>query len=391
MWDTEEFDDPKIALPNSYAAQVMRRAVLVPLLGRQADRAAIVAASASVRAAWRDRVIALETLGWGPAHGERKWPLGRCRRAFTLPDPRARCCGQRTVCPDCWGRQVLEVWKRIDGALFPLTEMPPGSLRFSRRRHTVPPFRMVSVTFTHPSVDHVSGVSASGRFSATDRIRAFHDGSRWWTRRSRLPSLVLFERVLEYPLPFAGLDVKAGPEARSLPAWLAMRLKAGALKTATGSLQNRAAELRRFAALGCVGILDVTCPRLDMRTDRAAAAEGHAGLAVPESGRSAAGWRAQVRQVFVVPRDRADKVAANERISGVPHPAFGIAGTVRLVHHNQPSRRRVMTAVARAMAYPKMLLHGPAELTLEVLQARAPYRLFTTTGTFRMRDRRPEG
>jgi hypothetical protein len=349
MQDAEESDDPKIPLSNSYAARVMRRAVLVPLRGRLADREVIVAASASVRSSWRDRILELEALGWGPAQGERKWRLGRCRRAFTLPDPRARCCGQRTICPDCWGRQVLEVWRRIDRSLFPVPEQPRG------------PQRIDMVVVTHPDSDHIPNMSG-----------------------------VLFERVLEYSLPLAGMDVKAGPEARSLSGWLAMRLKAGTLKTATGSLQNRAAELRRFAALGCVGMLDVTCPRLDMRSDRAAASEGDAGLAVPESGRSAARWRAQVRQVLVVPSERADKVAGHWRISGEPRPAFGIAGTVRLVRHDRPSRRRVMVAVARAMAYPRMLLHGPAELALEVLQARAPYRLITTTWTFRHRARGPD-
>jgi hypothetical protein len=205
---------------------------------------------------------------------------------------------------------------------------------------------------------------------------------RWQTLLARRDSLILFERVVEYPLPFAGLDVKAGPEARSLPAWLAMRLEDGELATSTDSFQNRTDELRRFKTLGCVGILDVTCPQLVTRTA--------SGPAVPESGRSKVGWMAQVRQMFVVPYDRADEVAADERISGKPHPAFGIVGTVRLKRHVRLDRRELMKAVARAMAYPKMLLHGPAELALEVLQARAPYRLITTTGTFRHRAGRAD-
>jgi hypothetical protein len=352
MGDIDDADDPTIPLPDNYAARVVRQAVLVPLRGKLGDRASIVAAAESVRASWRARVAVLGALGWGPAQGKGQKSMVHCRRAFTLPDPQAGCCNYRMICPDCWGRQVLVVWKRIDEGLFPTPEPPQSS-----RMHIVSRRKLILFR----------------------------------TLRARLPSLVLFERVLEYPLPFAGMDVEAGPEARSLAGWLAMRLKAGALATSSGSLQNRAAELRRFAVLGCVGILDVTCPRLDMRIDRASAAEGHAGLTVPESGRLATGWRAQVRQVFVVPYERADEVAAHWRISGEPRPAFGIAGTVRLVRHDRPSRRRVMTAVARAMAYPKMLLHGPAELALEVLQARAPYRLLTTTGTFRMRDRRADG
>jgi hypothetical protein len=358
MWDIDDADDPTIPLPDNYAARVVRQAVLVPLRGKLGDRASIVAAAESVRASWRARVADLGALGWEPAQGKGRKSMIHCRRAFTLPDPQARCCNHRMICPDCWGRQVLDVWKRIDVAMFP----PPLPLPKRSRRM--------------PSIRRCEPISDDEPYPPTGHAR--HS------------LLELFERVLEYPLPFAGMDVKAGPEARSLPAWLAMRLKAGALATSTGSLQNRAAELRRFAALGCVGILDVTCPWLDTRTDGAPAAEGGVNLEVPESGRSAVGWRAQVRQVFVVPYERADEVEAHRRISDKPHSVFGIEGTVRLVRHDRPSRRRVMAAVARAMAYPKTLLHGPPELALEVLKARAPYRMIMTTGTFRQRAGRPD-
>jgi hypothetical protein len=339
-------DDPGVSLPNSYAAPVMRHAVLVPLRGKLVNRAAIVRAATSVRASWRGRIKALGELGWEPGLGEERWPLVYCRRPFTLPDPGGRFCGYRTICPHCWARQVLEVWRRVDHALFPGPEPVPDPRVTGRM-----PTRLV-------------------------RGLEFEDGPNRRTQFARLMDQALFERVVEYEIPFAGWIARYGPEARALSFWLQARLKPGVLATGPGTLQNRPAELRRFAALGCSGILDVTRPLLTASGDRDA---------------GPAGWTMQVRQVFTVPVAKVAAVAGNWRVAGEPPPFHHVPGTVKLTRHDRPSRRRVMTAVARAMAYPRMLLHGPAGLALEVIRTREPHRLIGTGGSFYGTSRGPEG
>jgi hypothetical protein len=316
--------DPGVPLPGNYAAQVMRRAVLVPLRGKLANRAMIERAADSVRASWRARITALAGLGWAPAAGAAASTLVHCRRPFTLPDTGTRCCSRRTICPHCWARHVLGVWTRIDSTLFP------------------------------------AGGRAAGPAA----------------RHAPREDLVLFERTVEYRIPFSGWIAGHPPEVRALRHWLRVRLQPGLLKTSNGGLLNRPAELRRLGALGCSGILDVTRALLDHGDDRKA---------------DPVGWRVQVRQVFTVPRVAADSVADNWRIGGEPIAMGGVPGTLTLTRHDRPGRRLVMTAVARAMAYPRMLLHGPPALALEVLKSRGTFRMIATTGAFRGGPGRPEG
>ena len=106
--------------------------MLLPLFGRVTDPGRRVADAHRVIALWRDRVAELAGLGWDPAAG--RGPAATARRLRQLRNctpPFAAAlapssCGLGSLCPHCWAREAMRVWRLADAVLFP---PEPGSGR----------------------------------------------------------------------------------------------------------------------------------------------------------------------------------------------------------------------------------------------------------------------
>ena len=111
-----------------YVDKVQLNAVLRRIYGRLPTEADIADATAWARNHWRRRVIQLAEAGWGP--------LGVTGKKSRLPNAMAcpvafvmiyggkqgrRPCHFRQICPFCWAREVRRHWLKIDAAFFPFT------------------------------------------------------------------------------------------------------------------------------------------------------------------------------------------------------------------------------------------------------------------------------
>jgi hypothetical protein len=293
-------------------------------------------------------------MAWFPASGPDAQFLINCRPAFFRAAPVRRSCQQSNYCPDCWARAALATWRTVDALVF---------------RRAAP-----------------AGPSPKGRLPrAKPRGLVTDDEPTLRVRDSRRPDLVLVRRLVEYPIPFAGMFVpdEDGP-IRALACWYSARLlRRPAGKHRNGHL-DRQRELRRLKALGVVGVLDVTGARLRLRPLPAGAPVAVADLPGP-GGHLAHGWLAQVRQVLAILAEHVDRVIGNPRVSGPPPAIRGVAGTCRIVRREPATRRRLVAACGWAMAYPSFLLYGPAYLAHEAAEARRVFRATATAGIFRNR------
>ena len=102
---------------------------LARLVGERSTLSAIeppTGASYAERAArlgrrWQARLGALETAGWEPMLDPRRrlGPLF-CSSAFVPygADAQLRRCSYESLCPHCWARSAIDLWRRLDEALF---------------------------------------------------------------------------------------------------------------------------------------------------------------------------------------------------------------------------------------------------------------------------------
>jgi hypothetical protein len=116
----------RLARPRpSLIARVGVDAVLYPLFGRAGDPGRRVPDAHRLIALWRDRVVELAGHGWDPAAG--RGPAATARRLRQLrhctpPFAAAHApssCGLGSLCPHCWAREAMRVWRLADTVFFP--------------------------------------------------------------------------------------------------------------------------------------------------------------------------------------------------------------------------------------------------------------------------------
>lgn len=135
----------RLARPRpSLIADVGIDAVLYPLFGRVADRAARHPRAYQLVDLWRGRVAELVRHGWDPAPGassRRLRQIRSCSPPFLAAHP-ASSCGLAALCPFCWAREAMRVWAIADAVFFP---PEPGT----GRRPEGPAYRLVETGRTH--------------------------------------------------------------------------------------------------------------------------------------------------------------------------------------------------------------------------------------------------
>lgn len=115
-------------VPNRYADQLQRRAVLVPLIGKirlgELMESSVIAGTQQLIQRWRLRVDQLAQAGWAPLAGaderaaRNRLYAKNCLPTFFKPQETTRCCQLRDVCPFCWARRARETWEAVDFAFF---------------------------------------------------------------------------------------------------------------------------------------------------------------------------------------------------------------------------------------------------------------------------------
>src|SRR5262245_19152865 len=122
------------AVPESYAAQFVRRVALASILGSvRHDR--VGSATLGLGRAWPARVGRLAEWGVPPAVSRpaaegaaatkpKKWRMLNCRPSAAMCLPATVACGVPSICPHCWGRAMLGYWRTADRVLF----APPSSI-----------------------------------------------------------------------------------------------------------------------------------------------------------------------------------------------------------------------------------------------------------------------
>jgi hypothetical protein len=105
-----------------YSGLVERHAVLAAIFPRRRDGKVmpVVVQAAMVIKAYRESLRSFQAAGRLSSTLARK--LGNCRPAFASVVPRSNFCDRPQLCPSCWSRRALDVWQRIDRALFPQQE-----------------------------------------------------------------------------------------------------------------------------------------------------------------------------------------------------------------------------------------------------------------------------
>lgn len=124
-------------IPGSYAAQIQRSAVLAPLAGRCRSAADIERAVQVVQRKWRARTLALRNEGFGPLQSKLKLATARnCHPAFAHAEPVTHACGLEQLCPFCYARRIIDVWRACDRVFEASGEMQ----WLTRRRSVVLPY-----------------------------------------------------------------------------------------------------------------------------------------------------------------------------------------------------------------------------------------------------------
>jgi hypothetical protein len=118
---------------HGYYGLVELRAVFKSLGSRKRSMAGSAAAGLARRASFLYRAALLARSQAGQFDWVRCHDLGNCCPAFVAVRPKTKCCNQPHICPFCWARRAVAVWRRIDLALFPQREdgTRPGRCDYS--------------------------------------------------------------------------------------------------------------------------------------------------------------------------------------------------------------------------------------------------------------------
>jgi hypothetical protein len=112
---------PRPSLPTNVGID----AVLFPLYGRVAEPGRRLPQIYRLIGLWRRRVAELIAVGWDPAPGaapaavdRRVSQLRNCTPPFVAAHPSSSC-GLSSICPCCWGREAMRIWRIAALVLFP--------------------------------------------------------------------------------------------------------------------------------------------------------------------------------------------------------------------------------------------------------------------------------
>jgi hypothetical protein len=188
-------------------------------------------------------------------------------------------------------------------------------------------------------------------------VRYTEDGRR--LPPSCLPDHDLAMRTQTYTFPHVDSD----PVARFLTGRITGR-------TSPNRRPSRRDKLARLRKAGALGILDNTRVQPTFQAQASGEEPVHAG------------WQLVVRQLLILPHAEDDVVLA--------HPAFApvdagprIASAQTLRRYPRLTRKQFASQVARALAYPRHLLHGDINLTMTTLDMIQDRRLVSPAGLFR--------
>jgi hypothetical protein len=315
-------------VPWRLADHVQLRAVLVPLTGKYQFRSEIPRRTLRIKMRWKTVVNGLyEANVCGYAGYSAIRCHGLCPPTFVMGADAEwhHPCGARVSCPWCWARQAGQVWAKVDRAFFAGVPTPAGGGRAGR----------VIELDGRPPDEPPPGPRQSGAAVATGRVLATR------VYRIETPSLV----VQDPPLP--PLD--------PLRDFYESRVRRGGGVAAPAAVPCRADEvratvacLRRGAAYGCFENI----------------------LADLASGRPRR-WRIRVVQVWMLPAGSLLSIIAG---SGLGPP--------RDTYVEEPSRTKVMAAVAAACRYPRAMFGG-VPLARQLIESRRGLRLSALHGAFR--------
>jgi hypothetical protein len=289
----------------------------------------------------RDRVRELHDCLWvgGEDDPARRLLLSRaknvvnCRPAFFVPTQGNRSCRMAALCPQCWAREVEDVYDRFAYRLFDDPALPkdgaPAPPRAGRR------------------------LACASRAARAARTQAPRD-------RPRSP-YDLIERTLTYPAEASQFVIapgRPGAGGRLLGRLVRHHAKGFQARVLADQSVVKAGRPPEFAAAKRLGVLG-GIERLAF------------GVAQDREGR--AHWRVRCRQLLVVPHDWDDTLPfASEWL-----PCPRMDGQWGRLH--RPTRIEVANAVARWGRYDAMLLRADPARAAEVLSARFGVR---TTATF---------
>jgi hypothetical protein len=131
---------------------------------------------------WRSRIRTLDMAGWEltrnhPAIRSRngkaaeakqavsaKWRMINCRPSAFAARPKTPVCGQRQICPHCWGRKAATTWHTIDAVLFVTRPAP------DRQQLVVPRDKVATVL-----ADRKLFPSAPGQAADWDPLQGWAD------------------------------------------------------------------------------------------------------------------------------------------------------------------------------------------------------------------------
>ena len=329
-------------VPKRYQDQVQLSAVLRPYYGKLRNDADIANTTGWVLHYWRRRAEQLAVAGCKPFFGEgeeARLPnaLG-CRVSFVLTygGKKSTPCGMPTVCPFCWAREVRQYWMRIDKAFFPPA---PGAGKRRVRMVDIGHEQKKSSSFTHSVKD--GEPVAKSQFNLIQRIYTF-----------QLPAI---HRVPGPLGPTGHSDVTM----HGLTAWLKSRTRGWPYP-----------QLHRLPE--CRNILKAAGPGsglLEAIHFRRIAADDHGQRETTPV------WEVQIRQVIL---SNPGTMPPTPQFHSMVKPSYSF--TIE-----NPKRKRVVSAVARALHYPNDIidLRVPVDRIVEYLNLRREFRLIATYGRFR--------
>lgn len=319
----------------TYGDRVQRAAVLHRLVGKRKGKTAIIDGTRSVQRQWRALLTRLMQYDWCPRgfarnDDRRLYSLQfarNCLPTFLHCLPRLLPCNLRAICPFCYARQVREIWLTVDAAF-------PNARRIRRQEPTPLAYgRRVRSIHVH---DRPLG-SPPFQFKLVERRHAFkltfHDDPA-----SRARALAAYRPKPPTDDELASGTTSLEPAAvGEYTAWLALNLDE--------ILARRRAWIQRHAPQGAIFMTTVE-PWADC-------------------------WYVVNRQLLMLP--------VNQALPAELQPG----PNTKVREQLDPSRRMLVSSVARVFAYPSQLFRGDPFATSVILRARRRRRLLATYGSFR--------
>jgi len=335
-WRDRTYD----AVPTNHANWVQMRAVMNPILGRRKtdfDKTRTIESVLELRRRFQARVLSLHEVGWSkvcaPPHAEehghesnaakgRLQAMLHCYPTFVQSRPVNRLCGFADLCPFCWARRTASAWLRIEHGFFRDPRTTAGLVAACPPPPTTTVGRPVMLSMApRPTVGLIP----------------------------RNPNFDLVERRTTWFVPVA----VRGSVHEGFPTWYAGRMG----KLPEWAHLDRTREIKGLLARAAgrpTGVHEFLAVAPTQRDD------------LPH-------WQVVARQILLVPRG-CPLVEADP-------PRWRVKST-RL---ENPSRRDVAAAVARAHRYPAFLLHPQSSTATihHLLGLTAGRRLLELAGVFR--------